>query len=146
MLSTNNTAIKKILRDIDFSAANKFYDLGAGNGKLISHIAKRYPGLECVGIEYNLVAYCCARLRNVFSRKKVIYRRGNFFEIDISDANIIYTYLFPNIMNRLEIKFARELKKGTLVIVNSFPLKSREPKTIIQGKAGALDTFYVYEY
>ena len=94
--STGNSALGKILRDVDFGEANKFYDLGSGNGKVISAIAKRYPDLECVGIEYNIAGICFAKLRNNFLRNKVIYRRENFFKTDIQDADIVYTFLFQS--------------------------------------------------
>ena len=146
MLSTGNNAIEKVLQNIDFGKAKKFYDLGSGNGKMISQVVSRYPNLKCVGIEYNITAYYCAKLRNIFLKQKVNYQMGDFFKINISDADIVYAYLFPGLMDRLAGKFARELKKGTLVISNAFPIKSKEPKIIIQGEAGALNTLYVYEY
>jgi len=146
MLSTGNNAIGKVLQNIDFGKAKKFYDLGAGNGKVISQVASRYPDIKCVGIEYNISAYCCAKIRNIFLKQKINYKFRDFFKINISDADVVYAYLFPGLMERLEDKFARELKKGTLVISNAFPIKSKEPKMIIQGETGALNTLYVYEY
>lgn len=146
MLSTGNNAIGKVLQNIDFREEKKFYDLGSGNGKLISQIASRYPNLKCIGIEYNVVAYYCAKFRNIFLKQEIDYRMGDFFKINISDADVVYVYLYPGLMERLEIKFASELKKGALVISNAFPIKTREPKIIIQGEVGALNTLYVYEY
>lgn len=146
MLSTGNNAIRKVLQNIDLGKAKKFYDLGSGNGKVIAQIASRYPNLKCTGIEYNISAYCCAKLRNIFLKQKVNYQMEDFFKVNISDADVVYAYLFPGLMDRLEIKFARELKKGTLVISNAFPIKSKEPKVIIRGESGALNTLYVYEY
>lgn len=146
MLSSGNDAIEKFLLKVDFGKAKKFYDLGAGSGKMISKVASQYPDLQCIGIEYNIISYCCAKLRNIFLKQKIDYRMGNFFKINISDADVVYTYLYPGLMERLEIKFASELKKGTLVISNAFPIKTREPKIVIQGEVGALNTLYVYEY
>ena len=146
MISTGNDAIKKVLQNIDFKKAKKFYDLGAGNGKVISYVSNHYPDLKCTGIEYNIAAYCCAKIRNIFLKQKVNYQMGDFFKININDADVVYAYLFPGLMDRLESKFARELKKGTLVISNAFPIKSKEPKIIIQGESGALNTLYIYEY
>jgi trans-aconitate methyltransferase len=146
MLSSGNSAIEKVLSEVDLGKVKKFYDLGSGSGKVISQIANRYPELECVGIEYNAAVYCCAKLRNIFLKQKVAYRMENFFKVDLSDADVVYTFLFPGLMERLETKFARELKKGALVIDTAFPLKSKEPKMVIQGGKGKLDTLYVYEY
>jgi len=98
-LSANNKVIEKILRSIDFKGRKKFYDLGSGNGKLISGVASLYPDLECIGIEYNIVAYYCAKTRNIFLKNKVSYLRENFFKVNLDDADIVYTYLFPGVMN-----------------------------------------------
>jgi hypothetical protein len=145
-LSAGNKVVEKILQNIDFGSRKKFYDLGSGNGRLISLVADCYPELECIGIEYNITAYCHAKIRNIFSKNKVSYRRENFFKINLGDADVIYAYLYPPVMERLESKFAKELRRGTVVILNSFPFKTKEPKTILRGKTGALDTLYIYEY
>ena len=145
-LSAGNKVIRKILENIDFKGEKKFYDLGSGSGKLISRVAEQYPRLECVGIEYNISAYFTAKIRNVFLKNKVSYQRGNFFKVDLGDADIVYAYLFPSVMDDLETKLSNELKKGALVITNSFSLKSKKPRTVIRGKIGALDTLYIYEY
>jgi len=144
--STGNSALGKILRDVDLGEAKKFYDLGSGNGKVISAIAKRYPNLECVGIEYNIAGICFSKFRNNFLKNKVIYRMENFFKTDIRDADIVYTFLFPELVERLENKFSQEIKKGGLVIANTFPLKIKKPKKVIAGIVGKLDTIYIYEY
>ena len=145
-LSTNTKAIEKILENINLKGKKKFYDLGSGNGRLVSCLADKYPELECVGIEYNLAAHCHAKIRNLFSKNEASYQRKNFFKIDLENADIIYAYLYPPVMERLEAKFAKELHKETMVILNSFPLKSKKPKTVLRGKSGALNTLYVYEY
>ncbi|HPN54628.1 MAG TPA: methyltransferase [Candidatus Moranbacteria bacterium] len=146
MLSSENDAIRKVLENVDFEKASIFYDLGSGNGKLISQIANQYPHLKCTGIEYNVSSFCLSKIRNIFLKQKVDYKRKDFFKIDISDADIIYAYLFPGIMKSLENKFNQELKAGTLVVSTAFPIRSKEPKMIVRGEAGKLNTIYIYEY
>jgi hypothetical protein len=145
-LSTSKKTAEKILQNIDLGDKKKFYDLGSGSGRLVSYLAEKYPDLECIGVEYNITAYCNAKIRNIFLKNKVIFLRKDFFKTNLGDADVIYAYLYPPVMERLEAKFARELRKGTLVILNSFPLKSKKPKTVLSGKSGALDTLYIYEY
>jgi len=146
MLSSGSGAIENFLQNIDLGKAKNFYELGSGSGKMISKVASRYPDLKCIGVEYNIAAYCSAKFRNLFLKQKIDYKLGDFFKINISDADIIYVYLFPGLMVRLEAKFSQELRKGAIVISNSFPIKTRKSKMIIQEKAGALGTLYVYEY
>jgi SAM-dependent methyltransferase len=146
MLSTDSDVVRKVADNIELAKGKKFYDLGSGNGRFISQLAKSRDDLEYIGIEYNVGAYFRARIRNIFSPKKIFYRKGDFFKMDIKDADVVYTYLFPGIMARLENKFSQELKKGTLVIANTFPLKSRQPKKILPAERGTLGTLYIYEY
>ena len=146
MLGTNRSVIEKISRQIDLKNKKKFYDLGSGNGRLISFIANKYPELECVGVEYNIGAYIQAKFRNIFSKRKVEYQWKDFYKSNLSDVDVVYVYLFPPIIDRLETKFLAELKQGSMVIANSFPLKNKEPKVIIEGEEKKLNTLYVYEY
>ena len=83
MLSSGNDVIEKFLLNVDFGKAKKFYDLGAGSGKIISKVASRYPDLQCVGIEYNIISYCRAKLRNIFLQQTIDYKMGDFFKINI---------------------------------------------------------------
>ena len=102
--------------------------------------------MQCIGVECNLGIYWWAILRNIFAKQKVIYLRKNFFKINLADANVIFVYLFPGFMEPLNAKFKQELKKGALVVSNSFPIKTKTPLKIIPGKMGALETLYIYEY
>jgi SAM-dependent methyltransferase len=145
-LSSNNKVLAKVLENIDFQGKKKFYDLGCGNGSFIAKIAKNHPALQCIGIECNLGIYWWAILRNIFAQQKIVYLRKNFFKINLADADVIFVYLFPAFMEPLNAKFKQELKKGALVVSNSFPIKTKAPLKIIPGEKGALETLYIYEY
>jgi len=145
-LSSKNKVVANVLENIDFKGRKKFYDLGCGNGSLIAKIAKNHPAMQCIGVEYNPGIYWWAILRNILAKQKVTYLRKDFFKINLADADVIFVYLFPAFMEPLNAKFKQELRKGTLVISNSFPIKTKNPLKIIPGKMGALETLYIYEY
>lgn len=88
------------------------YDLGCGDGRVLVEAAKR--GAKPVGIEINpfLVIFC--RL------KKLHVRWQNLWNADISEAHIVFVYLLPNHMKKLEQKLKKELQPGSLVVSNSF--------------------------
>lgn len=69
MISTKKVVIEKILENLDFGKAKMFYDLGSGNGNVISQIAKRYPNLECIGIEYNVGGSFFGKIQEFFFKK-----------------------------------------------------------------------------
>jgi hypothetical protein len=146
MLSTEKETIRKLSQNIDFSKAKNFYDLGSGNGKVISAISGKFPNLECVGIECNIAAFLLAKVLNIFSSRSVRYRMENFMNIDLGEADVIYAYLFPGAMEKLEEKFSKELKRGTLVVSSTFPIKDKIPKLVVKNENGKLGTLYIYEY
>jgi predicted RNA methylase len=147
MLSTGTCAIEAIIENIGGETSKIFYDLGSGNGRVVAEVVHHCPNMKCIGVEYNIGAYILAKVKNIFLRKKVTFVRSNFFDINLANADIVYVYLFPKIIKRLEEKFSRELKKGTIVIANTFPLGTRKPKKIIPNeKGGSLDILYVYEF
>jgi len=146
MLATSDKTIENALGEINLATKGKFYDLGSGNGKVAFRFAATHPNFNCIGIEFNLAAYFSAKIRNIFSKHKISCRRENFFKVNLDDADIVYTYLFPDIMKELEQKFNHELKKGATVIANTFPLQHKSPIKIIQSKTGKLGTLYIYKY
>ncbi|MFA5076484.1 MAG: class I SAM-dependent methyltransferase [Patescibacteria group bacterium] len=144
-LSSNRETLDTLLNKIDLSGKKKLYELGSGNGKVISRIAQKYPQLECVGVEFNWAVYFLALGRNLFSKRKVKYLCQNMFKVDLRDADVVFTYLFPKPMERLEPKFAAELKPGAMVISSTFPLKNKQPAQVYRNKS-CLATIYVYQY
>lgn len=146
MLSTDNGTIEKMLKSLDFEKVKTFYDLGSGNGKVVEQVSRFSPETCCVAVERNVAAISYAKLRNFFLKQKVIFIGKSFFDVSLNNADVVYVYLFPEIMDLLEIKFSSELKSGSVVIANSFPLKRKNPQKIIPGNAGKLGTLYVYQY
>src|ERR1700722_1820864 len=90
--------------EMDLSENSVFYDLGCGDGKMVSHIARKYPDVQCIGIEHSLIPYLAAKFR---TRKlpNAEIRHTDFFQEDVSAATHIYLYLFPVLMPKLLTKF-----------------------------------------
>lgn len=94
------------------------YDLGCGTGTAIG-IAAKYFHASCVGIEIDPLRYVISWI-NINWRWKVGDRvtvvRDNFFNIDLSSADIFFIYLIPNALKRLTPKFLKEVKKGAIFV------------------------------
>ena len=144
-LSSNRRSIRIILEKIDLSDKKYFYELGSGRGRVVAQIAKKYPQLKCYGVELNRVAYLLAKGNNLFLKNKVKYLRQNLFKTDLSSADVVFTYLFPKPMVKLEPKFERELKPGAILISSTFKLSNKQPAEVYKGK-GSLSTIYLYQY
>ena len=69
----------------------------------------------------------------------------NFFKADLSRADIVSCYLFPDVMQDLARKLTHELKPGTTVISFNFNLPGLTPDQVLR-PAGSLhsDPIYIY--
>jgi hypothetical protein len=74
---------------------------------------KRY-GVHTIGYEINPVAYLKARLFS-FGLHKIKIRRENFWEADLAGADVVFCYLYPDVMIKLAAKLTTDLKPGTVV-------------------------------
>lgn len=105
--------------------AEVVYDLGAGTGSIIRRAAEKYPQIHAVGIELSppvwLAGWFLSRSRAVrFICKSV-------FAENLSEAEVIFLYMLPKMMERLEEKFDQELKPGTVVVSHAFPFARKKP-------------------
>lgn len=155
-LITRVPFVRTVTRDIEFIVkklnilSNEvFYDLGSGDGK-VCFLVNQLTGAKCVGFELTWWTYLLAQIKlkvypvksreagtaepllnRVKSQKsKIEFHRKDFFNVDWVEANVIYAYLYPIIMGRVEEKFKAEMKPGSLAIVRDFPFPNMKPKEV----------------
>ena len=112
------------------------YDLGSGTGTALIVGAKEF-GAKGVGIEIDplrtLISTLMIRINRV--QDKVGIKRKNFYDVDISNATVVFVYLVPRVLEKLKPKLLRELKPGTLILSYrykiSLPLKIHDKKNDI---------------
>jgi len=107
------------------------YDLGAGDGRILFIAAKEFKA-RAVGIEIRpqLVKQIEDRIiaENLQGRVRIIH--GNFFEVDIGDADVVTLYLLTSVNERLRPKLERELKPGARVVSHDFEIPGWKPVKI----------------
>ncbi|MFA6525914.1 MAG: hypothetical protein WCT26_00675 [Candidatus Buchananbacteria bacterium] len=106
------------------------YDLGCGKANLLTTAAKNF-GVKGIGYEISLWPYVWGRIRVWLQKADVQIRMKNFFQADISKADVVFCYLFPQIMDKLEPKFRSELKSGAKVVSYAFTLPNIQPAKVI---------------
>lgn len=120
-LPTTMSTVRKMLTMAEVGPDDVVYDLGCGDGRTIVTAARRY-GARAVGIELDPLRYLwCQMLITILGlrdRVQVVY--GDFFNQDLSDADVVTCYLLQSTNNKLEEKFKRELESGTRVVSNTF--------------------------
>ncbi|MFA5945830.1 MAG: class I SAM-dependent methyltransferase [Patescibacteria group bacterium] len=122
------------------------YDMGCGDGRVLCSAVRSNPNVRAVGIECALLPYALARIRA--RNLPIEIRRKDFFQEDLSQATHVVTYLFPELMARVEQKLAVELKPGTRVVAIDFPLPTWKPIEVIKQKVPGLKrgtNLYIYQ-
>ena len=96
------------------------YDLGSGDGKLLKLAAE--DGATAIGIEINPILAAYTYVRFLFSplRPLISVQCESFWKTNLRSADVVFIYLLPLRMEKLEIKLKKELKPGALVVSNSF--------------------------
>ena len=124
-VSSNNAKVVTMIELAKIKKGERVYDLGAGNGKIINAAARK--GAVATGFEISipLVIYYYLKRLLGFVKGEVLW--GNFFKKDISDADIVFCYLLSSTMSRVYQRLYKNLRPGTRVISNAFPIKELEP-------------------
>jgi len=100
----------------------KFVDLGCGDGRVV-FLASLYD-VKAYGIEWDerLYKVCLnarKRLKEIISHKKITFIKGDFFEYDFSQYDILYLNPATKEFQRLIKKLYEEAKKESVIIVYS---------------------------
>ena len=125
------------------SSSDVVYDLGSGDGSLL-FAALDNGGGRAVGVELNPE---CVRVAREAAKRRGIEDRITFLEADVmdvslSDASVVLCYLVPSASAVLRPKFELELRPGTRVITEEFPLSGWLPDRTTWSKSNR--GFYLY--
>ncbi len=139
--------IVEALRIANVGSGDKLYDLGAGDGRVTIIAAKDF-GAKCVAIEIDErlcgVIYSTAKYYGLLDRIEILCR--NFLAVNMSDATVVYMYLYKSINELLADKFEKELGIGTRIITIDFPIPGWQPIKIrrLVDRTGLARTIFLY--
>lgn len=96
-------------------------DLGSGDGKVVLALARQ--GLRATGVEINplLVSRARAKAAKLGLSTRAKFIKANFWQLDLSQFDLIFVYGITYIMPKLEQKLQAELRPGSRVVSNYFP-------------------------
>jgi hypothetical protein len=86
--------------------------------------------VRAIGYELNPLACLKARLQ-CLCRQGIKVRWRDFTHADLSQADVVFCYLFPDVMKDLTVRFKTGLKPGAVVVSCNFPLPGFVPARII---------------
>lgn len=130
-VSTDHETFKQIIAAIEIKENAIVYELGCGRARFLRMIEKRFPHAKLIGLENLSSLYILTKFGRQLQGSKINLLKGDFFETDLKEADIVYCYLNNLTMKKLGEKFKLECKVGTQVISRSFPIPQFTPKKVI---------------
>ena len=120
-IPTRHERIRKALQLAKLQPGETLYDLGAGDGRVLV-IAAREFNARAVGIEIGPVQCAVSRGNALWNgvRSKVRIEARNFYQADVSEADVVFAYLTSDQAGRLQEKLKKELKSGARIVTVSF--------------------------
>ncbi|MBD0269201.1 MAG: class I SAM-dependent methyltransferase [Cyanobacteria bacterium Co-bin8] len=145
-IPTPADAIEAMLDLAQVTAADRLYDLGCGDGRLLIRAAQRC-GCRGVGIDIDLVqieaAIASAQQAGVGDR--IGFRQENLYASDFADATVVALYLLPHLNLRLRPRLLSQLRPGTRIVSHQFDMGDWQPDRVVRLEPSEEDsTLYLW--
>jgi ubiquinone/menaquinone biosynthesis C-methylase UbiE len=119
--------VKPMLEAAAVKPGETVYDLGCGDGRIVIAAARHF-GARGMGIDLNVELVQAARAAAAAAgvRHLARFERANMFEVDLTPADVVTTYLLRELNLKLVPQF-KTLKPGARVVAYEFDLPGYEP-------------------
>ena len=143
-VSTSLVRIHAWMQAVPMAQRHVMMDLGCGDGRVLREARKRY-GVRAIGYEVNPLAYIRAKL-NTLGHRGIEVRYQNFWKADLSKADVVFCYLFPDVLRLLSKKIGAEAKPGAVVVSANFSIPDLIPSQVLHpGSSLHNDPIYIYK-
>lgn len=112
--------------------ADRVYDLGCGDGRLLIQAAQTY-GISGVGIDVDsdLLAQATAAAEAAGVGQRLTFIQDDLFQCDLQDATVVLIYLLPHLNLRLRPHLLNQLRPGSRIISHQFDMGDWPPDTTL---------------
>ncbi len=118
-----NKDLSSLVRRLKLGPEDRVIEFGSGDGRFLKLVAAQ--GATVTGYEINPLLWLFASLRCINNRR-VKNKLGSAWGKSFETADVVFAFLMPKFMGRLENKLDRELKPSTIVITYIFPLPNKD--------------------
>ena len=120
--------VESIIKLAETDKNSYLFDLGCGDGRICIQASKMY-GCRSLGceIEDNLIEKFKLSCEHYHLEDKVKIVHGDLLNLDFSDATIITIYLLPEAIEILKPKLIEALKRGCVIVCNTWGPKPLKP-------------------
>ena len=123
--------VRRMLQLAEVKEGEVVYDLGAGDGRIL-FIAVREFKARAVGVEIRRDLYRAtkAKIEAEGLQNKIKLYNCSYYDIDLSEADVVTLFLLTSANEKLRPKMERELKKGARVVSHEFEVRGWIPKKV----------------
>lgn len=124
-----------------------FYDLGCGDGRVCIEATKKF---HCTSIGVEIEEFLVEKFKQNIERlepevgKKLSAIHGDLREVDLSPGTVISMYLLPEAIELIKDQLIDALKRGAMVVCNSWGLKGIPVKARGYGGPMGNVSFHLY--
>lgn len=136
-LPTLKPQIATFIEAANLKPGETILELGSGDGRVL--LAAARAGLNATGFELNPVLALLSYIRTFKYRKQVRIVWGNFWTHPWPEASVIFVFLLPKYMEKLDKKIIQYNHKPIMLV--SFAFKIQGKKTYAQK-----NNLYLYKY
>ena len=125
---TPESVVKRMLTLAEVKPGELIIDLGAGDGRILSSAVKDFNA-RAIGIELHESRYeaIAKRIEREHLGNLAAIIRADFFNINLSRADVVTLYLLTSVNSMIKPKLERELKAGARVVSHDFPVHGWVP-------------------
>jgi SAM-dependent methyltransferase len=136
---------ENVSRMVDLAApraGETVIDLGSGDGRIVFAATQNRPGVRGIGVDINpeLVAKANAAAKEQKLADRVQFLHQNVFDADLSKVDVIFMWLFPELMRLLRPKILREARPGTRLVAATWDMGPWWPADTTDDPPGAFMT------
>lgn len=117
---TTGGEIKEILERVRLRKGQVFLELGSGDGRVVRSAVKLF-GVSGIGVDIHPMLIWYSRWRTWRQKLKGIkFVRKNVYKFPLKGVDVIYLFLMPKMLVKLQDRMLKECQSGTLVIAHGF--------------------------
>lgn len=111
--------ISDILSRLNLNKGQTFLELGSGDGRVIHLASKKYQ-VSATGVDINPILIWYSRIVAKIKKIKANFICQNIFKTDLTQADIIFLFMMPDVLVKLKPKLKKETKKGVRIVSHGF--------------------------
>ena len=124
--------VERMVRIANLRDNDVVIDLGSGDGRIVFAAAQANPTVRGIGVDIDakLVGQSNAAAEKAGVSDRVQFFHRNVFDADLSKVDVIFMWLFPELMRLLRPKILNEARPGTRVVSALWDMGSWPPDAV----------------